>query len=146
MMRFTLHCDNAHEFEAWFGGNTDFEEQRERGLVECPQCGSPHVEKSLMAPRVSTGRRKDARMEGMRQTLTNVHDGMMREKVREIAKTIRENTTDVGARFPEEARRIHYGEAEERGIRGQASPDEAKALVEEGVTIAPVPSVPDEAN
>ena len=145
-MRFSLHCDDGHGFEAWFGGNADFEEQRAEGLVECPLCGSRKVAKALMAPRVSTARGKDARMETVRHTLTNAHDGMMREKMRELAKAVRENTTDVGERFPEEARRIHYGEVEERGIRGQASPREAKALVEEGVSIAPVPSVPDEAN
>ena len=146
MMRFTLACDSGHEFEAWFGGNADFDEQREMGLVECPLCASKDVSKALMTPRVSTGRRKDARIENAKQTLTNARDNMLREKMRELAVAVRENTTDVGERFPEEARRIHYGEAEERGIRGKASPDEAKALVDEGVTIAPVPSLPDEAN
>ena len=146
MMRFTLHCENAHDFEAWFGGNADFDEQRERGLVECPHCGSREIGKALMTPRVSTARRRDAREEGVRQTLTNARDGMLREKMRELAKAVRENTTDVGERFPEEARRIHYGEAEARAIRGRAAPEEAKALREEGVEIAPVPVVPEDAN
>ena len=146
MMRFTLRCENTHDFEAWFGGNADFEEQREAGLVECPLCGSGTVEKSLMAPRVATGRAKDARMDVIHRGLAGAGGGAMREKVREYVAAVRENTTDVGTRFPEEARRIHYGEVEERGIRGTASPTEAKALVDEGVSIAPVPSLPEEAN
>ena len=146
MMRFTLHCESGHDFEAWFGGNADFEEQRERDLVECPFCGSKDVVKALMAPSVSTARRKDARGEAARHTLTNAGEAVMREKMAEFARHVRANTTDVGARFPEEARRIHYGEAEARAIRGRAAPEEAKALREEGVEIAPVPVVPEDAN
>ena len=146
MMRFALRCERGHGFEAWFGGNADLDAQRERGLVECPQCGSTAVDRALATPSLSTGRRKEARRDGARATLTNARDAALRAKMTEIARHVRENTTDVGERFPEEARRIHFGETEERAIRGRASPDEARALVEDGVAIAPVPSLPDEAN
>ena len=146
MIRFTLACENAHDFEAWFGSNDDYDDQVERGLVECPHCGSTRVTKALMRPRVTTGRTKEARGEAARSTLMNAHATAMREKMSEFARHVRENTTDVGAKFPEEARRIHYGEAEERAIRGKASPEEARSLVEEGVEIAPVPTAPEEAN
>lgn len=146
MMRFSLACERGHEFEAWFGGNADLDAQAERGLVECPACGSHEVSRALSTPALSTGRRKDARLEGAKGMLTNARDAAMRSKMAELARHVRENTTDVGERFPEEARRIHFGEVEERAIRGRASPDEARSLVEDGVSIAPVPSVPDEAN
>ena len=145
-MRFTLRCAAGHDFEAWFGGNADFDEQRERGLVECPFCGSKQIEKALMAPSVSTARRKEARGEAVRGAVLDAHQAALREKTAEFVRHVRETTTDVGERFPEEARRIHYGEAEERAIRGKAAPDEAKALREEGVGIAPIPSLPEEAN
>ena len=146
MMRFALCCERDHAFEAWFGGNADLDEQRERGLVECPHCGSATIERALATPALSTARRKDARREGARSTLTNARDAAVREKMREFARHVRATTTDVGERFPDEARRIHFGEAEERAIRGRASPDEARSLLEDGVHIAPVPVAPDEAN
>lgn len=146
MMRFDLRCERDHAFEAWFGGNADFDSQTERGLVECPFCGSTRVGKALMAPSVATARKREARAEAATRGLTNARDAVIREKMAEIAAHVRENTTDVGERFPEEARRIHYGEVEERAIRGRASPDEAKALREEGVGIAPVPVLPEDAN
>ena len=146
MIRFTLRCETDHDFEAWFASNADFAAQREAGLVSCPLCDSRKVEKALMAPALSTARRKETRDETARAGLTNLRDAALREKMGEIARHVRENTTDVGHAFPEEARRIHYGEAEERAIRGRASPDEARSLREEGVAIAPVPVAPDKAN
>ena len=146
MMRFALFCERGHGFEAWFGGNADLDEQRERGLVECPHCGSTSVSRALTTPSLSTGRRKEARREGVAATLTNARDAALREKMAEIARHVRENTTDVGERFPEEARRIHFGEAPEQAIRGRASADEVRSLVEDGVSIAPVPRLPEDAN
>ena len=146
MMRFTLACERGHDFEAWFGGNADYEEQRGRGLVECPHCGSTKVGKALMAPSVATARARTARGEAVSGALATAERAALRERMGAFVRHVRENTTDVGERFPEEARRIHYGEAEERGIRGRASADEAKALREEGVGIAPLPSLPEEAN
>lgn len=142
MIRYSLHCENAHEFEGWFSGSADFDNQLQRGLIGCPVCGSSSVEKMLMAPSVSTARKKDA-------TRTLALDTAQKQafaKIKATLATIRANTEDVGDRFAEEARKIHYGEVEERGIIGQASPQEAMALIEEGIEVAPLPVLPDDVN
>ncbi len=142
MIRFDLHCDKEHGFEAWFSSNADFDKQSAAGLISCPQCGSSKVEKALMAPSVSTARKKEATT---KLAMNNAQQAAM-DQLRQAVKTIRENSEDVGERFPEEARKIHYGESEERGIIGQAKPDEVKELVEEGVGIAPLPDLPEDKN
>lgn len=142
MIKFDLICDEQHTFEAWFGSNADFDAQRDAGLVSCPHCGSVTVEKALMAPSVSTARKKDAAM----QLAMNTNQKAAMDQLRKAVKAIRDNSENVGVRFPEEARKIHYGESEERGIIGQASPDEVKSLVDEGVNVAPLPDLPEEKN
>ena len=142
MIKFDLICDEQHRFEAWFSSNSDFENQRDRKLVECPHCGSVNVEKALMAPSVSTARSKEASM----NLAMNTTQKAAIEQLRQAVKTIRDNSEDVGERFPEEARKIHYGETEERGIIGQAKPDEVKSLLEEGVGVAPLPDLPEDNN
>lgn len=142
MIRYSLHCEKAHEFEGWFSGSTDFDTQLSRGLIGCPVCGSTDVSKMLMAPSVSTARKQEA-------SRTLAMDSAKSEafaKIKETLAHIRANSEDVGEKFPEEARKIHYGEAQERGIIGQASPQEAKALIEEGIQVAPLPILPDDAN
>ena len=142
MIRFSLHCDVGHEFEGWFSRNADFEDQRTRGLVTCPQCGSIKVQKALMAPQVSTAWARDEK-----KTLAmNAAQAEQLAKIKEMVRTIRDSSEDVGERFPEEARKIHYGEAEERGIIGKADAEEARALIEEGIALAPLPVFPDDAN
>lgn len=142
MIRYSLSCDRAHEFEGWFAGSADFDRQVERGLVSCPVCNSLHVTKALMAPSVSTARKQDE----IRSLAMDTAQKAVLTKVKETLAEIRANTEDVGARFPEEARKIHYGEADQRGIIGQATVQEAKALVEEGIDIAPLPVIPDDVN
>ncbi|WP_455270419.1 DUF1178 family protein [Rhizobium herbae] len=142
MIKYTLSCDNGHSFEGWFSSSADFDRQAELGLVSCPVCGSATVGKELMAPSVSTARKKD-------ETKVLMMDQARKEavaKIRELVTSIRENAEDVGAKFPEEARKIHYGEAEQRGLIGQATVDEAKALLEEGIEIAALPVLPDDVN
>ncbi|NTF09356.1 DUF1178 family protein [Agrobacterium rubi] len=142
MIRYALNCEKAHEFEGWFSGSADFDAQLERGLITCPVCGSPKVGKMLMAPSVSTAREREA-------TRTLAMDAAQKQafaKIKETLASIRANADDVGDKFPEEARKIHYGETEERGIIGQASPQEAKALIEEGIAVAPLPVLPDDVN
>jgi len=142
LIKYTLSCDNAHSFEGWFSSGADFDRQAELGLVSCPVCGSATVGKELMAPSVSTARKKD-------ETKVLMMDQARKEavaKIRELVTSIRENAEDVGAKFPEEARKIHYGEAEQRGLIGQATVDEAKALLEEGIEIAALPVLPDDVN
>jgi len=142
MIRFNLVCDARHEFEAWFSSSADFDEQSARGLVICPHCGSKQVEKTLMAPAVSTARRKEAST----QLAMNNAQAAALQQIRQAVKTIRDTSEDVGERFPEEARKIHYGETEERGIIGRANTDEVHALLEEGVAVAPLPDLPEEKN
>ena len=139
MIRFSLHCDKEHEFEGWFSSSTDFDGQSERGLVECPTCGSRAVSKSLMAPAVAVSKDAPARPLAM--------DAEKREAMRKLkgmVQAVKQNSEDVGERFADEARKIHHGEAEARGIYGKASTEDAKSLVSEGIEIAPLPDFPDD--
>jgi hypothetical protein len=142
LIRYSLSCEKAHEFEGWFAGSADFDQQVERGLVSCPVCNSLQVAKALMAPSVSTARKQDE----MRTLAMDTAQKAVLAKVKETLAEIRANTEDVGERFPEEARKIHYGETDQRGIIGQATLQEAQALVEEGIDIAPLPVIPDDVN
>lgn len=142
MIRYSLSCDQAHAFEGWFSGSADFDSQIERGFLSCPVCGSLKVSKVLMAPSISTARKKDA----MRTLAMDTAQKEALAKVKETLATIRANAEDVGDRFSEEARKIHYGEADQRGIIGQATPQEAMALIEEGIDVAPLPVLPDDVN
>ncbi|PDT13789.1 hypothetical protein CO670_26545 [Rhizobium sp. J15] len=142
MIRYSLTCDSAHEFEGWFSESVDFDRQVATGFLTCPVCHSAAISKLLMAPSVSTARKKDER-----QTLAM--DAMRREaldKLKEAVAAVKANSEDVGTKFPEEARKIHYGEADARGIIGQATIDEAQALVEEGIEIAAIPVLPEDVN
>ncbi len=129
MIRYDLRCANGDEFEAWFGSISDYDKQAEAGLVECPHCGSKHVEKAPMAPAVISGRSKDAH--GERAVAM-----AMAAKVREH---IKDNFDYVGDKFADEARKMHSGEAEERAIYGEATPEQARELAEEGIPAAPLP-------
>ena len=130
MIRYDLRCANGDEFEAWFGSIADYDKQAAAGLVECPHCGSTHVEKAPMAPAVVSGRSKEARKE-------RAVAMAMAAKVREH---IAENFDYVGDKFADEARKMHAGESEERAIWGEATPEEAHELAEQGVAAAPLPS------
>ncbi|MBX3574544.1 MAG: DUF1178 family protein [Mesorhizobium sp.] len=141
MIRFSLHCDQAHEFEGWFRDNGDFDTQSKRGFVECPACGSNKVSKSLMAPAVSTGRKK----EKMALAATAEQKKLM-AALKEMSKQVRENAENVGDKFADEARKIHFGETEARGIYGEATAEEARGLIEDGVEFMPLPVFPDDRN
>ena len=141
MIHYTVRCENGHAFDGWFASNDDFDSQKERGLVSCPACGSGAVSKALMAPAVSTGRRK----EKMALAVSAEQKAAL-AKLRELAKAAIANSEDVGDRFVEEARKIHYGEAEERGIYGAATREEAAELIEEGIPVLPLPVLPEDRN
>ena len=128
MIRYALACEHDHPFEAWFDRSQDFDDQSARGLVECPFCSSKTVRKQVMAPAVS-GTKRTAE-----PAPANIVEAMNR-----VRRHVQHNFDYVGDRFAAEARDIHNGEAEARGIYGEASPVEVKALVEEGVPIAPLP-------
>lgn len=149
MIRYALVCEAGHEFDSWFPGGDAYEQQVKRGLVTCPTCDSPRVSKAIMAPNVARKDREvQAEAPSAQQNLALLDPNMqaLRDMVRELRAKIIESTTDVGADFPEEARKIHDGEAEARPIRGEASWDEARALIEDGVEIMPIPPLPDERN
>ncbi len=147
MIKYALACEQAHEFESWFPSSEAYDEQRRRGLVTCPQCDSPRVEKQIMAPRVGrTGRGEAAPSPAESQPVAVISDREreLRAMLRAFREHVTKNAEDVGDAFPEEARKMHYGEAEHRSIYGQAHPAEAKALLEEGIEVLPLPLVPDD--
>ena len=141
MIRFTLRCEADHEFDGWFRDGGDFDTQKKRGFVACPVCNSAEVEKALMAPAVSTSRGKEkvALAAGEEQR-------RLMGQLREMAKKVRENADYVGDRFAEEARKIHFGETDPRGIYGEASVDDVKGLLEDGVDFMPLPEFPEDRN
>ncbi|MEM7695349.1 MAG: DUF1178 family protein [Pseudomonadota bacterium] len=173
MIHYALRCSNGHTFDGWFRSSADFEAQIERSLVACPHCGDTAVTRALMAPAVRTQKAiapaepapadpapsdaaagetppKPVPEKPVAPPTHAALSGNDRAKFIAAVKALREavvsHGTDVGKEFPEEARRIHYGEAEPRGIYGQANREEAEALVEEGIGILPIPNLPEENN
>jgi hypothetical protein len=173
VIKYTLQCDDAHSFEGWFRNSGDFDLQCSRNLVSCPVCGSNDVRKSLMAPAVSTARSRDsladaARTEMLAQEAAARPEGtapaqtaamqpsallpkdLQQKEVVEALRLLRarivENSENVGENFAREARKIHYGEAEERSIYGETTPKDAEALMEEGISVFPLPDLPDDKN
>lgn len=139
MIVFNLGCENSHRFEGWFASNEDFERQIGRKLISCPLCGNANVVRLPHASHVKTGgKERSARTEpaaGTQQQYANVGS----EALAKLIERIIENTDDVGAAFPEEARKIHYREAPERRIRGTASREEVESLKEEGIEVVALP-------
>jgi len=146
MIRYDLKCACGCEFDAWFKDSAAFDALKAAGQVVCASCGSTDVRKALMAPRVATSRksaktRSEAPSEGAAAVgaLSAPTDPELAKKLKDLQDYLTRNSDDVGSAFPEEARRIHYGEADKRQIHGVASPEEARELTEEGVPIAPLP-------
>lgn len=135
MIVYSLKCENSHEFEGWFGSSAAFDEQSATGKLVCPMCDTHKVEKAPMAPSVAGTKKKALAAEDAKK---------MRQFMTGMRKYIKENADYVGPKFPEEARKIHYGETEERHIYGEATLDEAKELIEEGVDVAALPPDLDE--
>ncbi len=133
MILFDLRCAEDHEFEAWFRDSASFEAQSAASEITCPVCGGSDVVKALMAPRLALRRTGDAKQ---------AEDGMAIRVLEELHRHVRDNCDDVGDKFAEEARKIHYGEAEKRGIYGEATNAEARELTEEGVDIHQLPHLP----
>jgi hypothetical protein len=160
MIRYALHCEHGHTFESWFQSSAAYDKQAKRALIACPICGSAKVEKAIMAPRLGRAETPEAlRMAppmpapatppGPASAPVAVMSPPERElckKLKELREHITKNADYVGPRFPEQARKIHYGETEHRSIYGEASPDEAKELHEEGIAFHPLPILPDEFN
>jgi len=142
LIKYTLTCENAHTFEGWFSTSADFDRQVESGFLTCPVCNSASISKSLMAPSVSTARKKEAK----REMVMDMARQEAMAKLKQAIAEIKASAEDVGEKFPEEARKIHYGEADARGIIGQASLGEVRDLLEEGIEVAPLPVLPEDAN
>jgi hypothetical protein len=130
-----LRCSQSHAFEGWFGSEDDFQSQLGRALIECPMCGDTTITKMLSAPRINLG----AGHEEAKREVASAPDAAMQAAWLKMARHVVANTEDVGERFAEEARKIHYGEADERDIRGQASREETQALLEEGISVLSLP-------
>jgi hypothetical protein len=132
-----LQFAHGHGFEGWFGSEDEFQDQLTRGLVECPMCGDVQVAKLPSAPRLNLGAAEPA-APGKQQVM-NAPDAKMQAAWLEMVRHVMANTEDVGEKFAEEARKIHYGESDDRNIRGQASREETESLLEEGIAVMPLP-------
>ncbi|CCD99163.1 DUF1178 family protein [Bradyrhizobium sp. STM 3809] len=160
MIRYALRCERDHTFESWFQSSSAYESQVKRKLVECPTCGSTKVEKAIMAPRIVSKKGREAVPAPAAPapvptqevippgptSLLMAQERELRAKLKELRDHIVKNADDVGERFPTEARKMHYGETEHRPIYGEASLDEARELIEEGIEVAPIPVLPDDRN
>jgi hypothetical protein len=135
MISFDLRCNDGHVFEGWFGSSQDFEDQKARGLLSCPMCGDEHVEKALMAPNVASKKESASEPE--------ITPQKMMVMLRNMRKQVEQNAEHVGPQFAEEARKIHYGDAEMRDIYGESTPEESQELEDEGIEFARIPWVPD---
>jgi hypothetical protein len=164
MIRYSLACGRKHDFEAWFKNSADYDKQKKRGLVTCPACGSDKVEKAIMAPQLGRGSRKDERAPDVAPpeapapetpapaenktpvAMISPQEREFRAKLKELRDHLTKNAENVGGRFPEKARKMHYGEIEHRSIYGEASPQDAKELHDEGIEFHPLPVLPEERN
>ena len=133
MIKYQLLCDADHEFEGWFRDSADYDVQSENALIECPACGSDVVRKAVMAPAISrrSGRPRDMRQAEVRRDMSKA--------VERARNYVEKNFDYVGEKFPEEARKIHYGEEKDRNIFGEATGKEVREMIDEGVRIAPLP-------
>jgi len=155
MIRYTLSCEKQHTFESWFADSAAYDKQAKRKLVACPECGSTKVEKAIMSPSLATSKQRMMPEEKPAAPTTtdtapvamlSPQERELRSKLKELRDHLTKNADNVGAKFPEEARKMHYGEIEHRSIYGEASPQDAKALAEEGIEFHPLPILPDEQN
>ena len=158
MIRYALACERSHEFEIWFKNSADYDKQAKRGLVTCPACGSQKVEKALMTPSLGRSSRKSAPAaappevtapkveEKTSVAMISQQESEFRAKLKELREHLTKNADNVGTKFPEEARKMHYGEIEHRSIYGEASPQDAQELHDEGIEFHPIPILPDERN
>ncbi len=138
MIRYALVCEHDHPFEGWFSASSDFDEQQGKGMVECPYCASRAVRKAIMAPAVQ-GTKAQAHPDPTPEVKS-----MMMQAMSEVRRHVEDNFDYVGDSFALEARAIHEGKSESRGIYGEASPVQVRDLVKDGVPIAPLPPKPPE--
>jgi hypothetical protein len=158
MIRYNLRCERGHAFESWFQSSSAYESQEKRKLVSCPACGSAKVERAIMAPQIVSKKGRDAAPPSplpaastevtapASTPLMMAQERDLRAKLKELRDHIVKNSDNVGERFPNEARKMHYGDIEHRPIYGEASPEEARSLIDEGVEVSPLPVLPEDRN
>ncbi|MBI5260526.1 MAG: DUF1178 family protein [Bradyrhizobium sp.] len=162
MIRYSLRCEGDHAFESWFQSSSAYDSQVRRKLVTCPVCGSAKVDKAIMAPQIVSNKRREqpaaepapstevvaqaAQAAPTPTSLLMAQERELRAKLKELRDHIVKNADNVGERFPNEARAMHYGDKEHRPIYGEASPEEARSLIDEGIEVAPLPVLPEDRN
>jgi hypothetical protein len=158
MIRYALVCAKGHSFESWFQNSAAYDKQRKRGLVECPVCGDAKIEKAIMAPRLSGAKKRGGlpapasdTAQAVKQpaapvAMVSPQEHAFRQKLKELREHLTKNSDYVGQKFPEEARKMHYGDIEHRSIYGEATPQDAKEMHEEGIEFHPLPVLPDDRN
>jgi hypothetical protein len=166
MIRYRLKCEKRHEFEAWFASSAAFDHQAKRGQIACPRCGTAKVHKSPMAPSIIKGAKRTRTRKAAEQPAAEPQaatpqptpapppaethrlaaHGELAKVMRKLRAEIEAKSEYVGPRFPEEARKIHYEEAPQRGIYGEATREEAQALSDEGIEFFPLPPLPEDHN
>ena len=156
MIRYNLHCERGHAFESWFQDSAAYDSQRKRRLVDCPSCGSTKIDKAIMAPTISRGGKRSAPeaapvettavTETTPQPLMMAQERELRAKLKELRDHVTKNADNVGDTFPTEARKMHYGDIAHRPIYGEASPQEARAMIDEGIEVSPLPVLPEDRN
>jgi hypothetical protein len=164
MIRYSLVCAKGHSFESWFANSAAYDKQVRRSLVSCPVCGDTKVEKAIMAPRLAGADKHDranpapvpsasptpdaaaAPAEKAPVAMMSPQEHEFRAKLKELREHLTKNADYVGQKFPEEARKMHYGDIDHRSIYGEASPQDAKELHDEGIEFHPLPVLPDERN
>jgi hypothetical protein len=154
MIRYTLRCERGHEFDSWFQSSSAYDSQHKRGLVACPACESTKVAKAIMAPRIARKGKSRSAPEPVAPTEDTTSTSLVmapqeREllsKLKELRDHVLKNADDVGKKFPDETRKMHYGDIEHRAIYGEATAEEAHALVDEGIEVAALPVLPGDRN
>ena len=154
MIHYSLRCARGHAFESWFQSSSAYEDQEKRKLINCPVCGSSKVERAIMAPQIASRKGRESQAPAPAAAadpspstqLVMTQERELRAKLKELRDHIVKNADNVGERFPTEARKMHYGDIEHRPIYGEASPEEARSLIDEGIEVSPLPVLPEDRN
>lgn len=144
MIRYDLSCDKGHDFDGWFRDSAAFDRQIKAKLVACSHCGSENVQKQLMAPGIPA--KSNTKSSTLVTGAVDPRSQMLLQMMREVRRSVEENSEYVGDRFADQARKMHYSEIERHGIYGEAKPEEAKALIEEGIEVHHLPRLPEDSN
>lgn len=146
MIRYDLICAKGHEFDGWFSDSAAYDKQAKRGMISCTHCGVNCIEKQIMAPGIPAKGNRKTDKQAMTAGPVDPRAAAMMQMMRDYRKHITENSENVGTQFAEEARKIHFKEVKKRAIFGEATLDDAKALIEDGIGVHPIPRLPEDGN